>query len=267
MNVSSAYQVLELQQTATSDEVNSSYRRLLKLYHPDRNAHRSDWSHKMTVRLTEAYHAVSDYIKSLQDSSQNEQNQKNYDEELDSGYSVSTQMQIGNIYGVILDQLDSYYTRNMDNVYLRQEGTLRQHYRVCIRKFGQVIEDLSLTADFPGSTLQHSQVKTIKNFASAFYEFLLIKPKNRDVFTSEDLKAKKLYDQGSRALDQAISRGLIHMERKYGLICPDHRKQAEKSFMFLLTNYPKCSFVPETLIKTYLLKSLSELCEYIEETF
>lgn len=266
MKVSAAYQILQLHTSATPQEVNASYRRLLMEYHPDRNADRSDWSHKMTIRLTEAYNAVQAYLASIQGSGTViEEHETPEESEPDSGYSLATQGRIAGLYDVILDQIYSYYNNGMDKIYLRQEGSMRQHFRAVVRHVSQVIENLGMAQEMPGSKIQHQQIRSIREFAQAFYENLLIKPKEHEVLVGDDAKAQKLYQQGSSALDKAIYRGLLKMEREQGLICPGSRSRAEKNLMFLLANFPRSGYVPETLIKLYLLKAFSALCDQIEK--
>ncbi len=267
MKVSAAYEILQIEQSASPAEINASYKRLLIKYHPDLNSHRSDWSHQMTIRLTEAYQAILAYQESLEASAESRENEESQPESTqDSGYSLGTQARIANIYDMILDLIHSYYVEGMDKIYLRQEGSMRQRYRALMRKLSHVIESLALCGEMPGSAIQHRQIRGIRDFAQAFYENLLIKPKEHQVYIGDEAKAQKLYRLGSTSLDRAIYRGLLKMERQQGLICPGARSAAEKNLMFLLSNFPKSCYVPETLIKLYLLKALSGLCDEIEKT-
>ena len=258
MNVDSAFKFLNITETASLEEVNASYRRLLMEYHPDRNTERKEWSHQMTIRLTEAFTAVSIYL-------QNRKYPIKTDEpEPDSGYSLAMQARIGGLYDLLLNYLHSYYTGGMNNLYLREEGTLRHHYKATLRRLAQTVCNLQRTREWPGSALQHGQAKTIYDFASAFYEHMLIRPKEKTVLVGDDLRAEKLYHAGSLALDTSIRKGVLKLESSQGLICPAARHLAEQNFMLVLSSYPDSSYIPETLIKLYLLRSLSALCEHLE---
>lgn len=276
MNVSSAFKFLNLRETASQAEANASYRRLLKEYHPDRNTHRSEWSHTMTVRLTEAYDAVSSYISSIraedaeaQDSQAQDARQESREAETepDSGYSITMQVRIGNLYDQLLHHVHDYYTGGMNNVHLRQEGTMRHRFRALLRRLANTVEDLRLTMEWPGSSLQHSQVHAIHDFAAAFYENMLIKPRQPETLTRDEAKSQTLYRNGSLSMDNAIRKGILELEQKNGLITPGSRHQAEQSFMLLLSSYSRSIFVADTLIKLYLLKAFSALCEFLEEQF
>lgn len=262
MNVTAAFQFLQLHEQASIEEASASYRRLLKEYHPDRNSDRSEWSHKMTVRLTEAYSAVTAYIQNTPVESPTQQESET---EPDSGYSLAMQTRIAKLYDVLLDVLHSYYTYGLDNVYLRQEGTLRHRYRSLLRKLSQTVAELQVTQNWPGSALQHRQAKAIHDFAGALYESMLIKPREQDSFTGDAHKVQMLYRQGSQALDTAIQRGILELQTENGIITPSARNQAEKSFMLILAGFPRSAHVPETLIKLYLLRAFSGLCEHLEQ--
>ncbi|GAB6090658.1 J domain-containing protein [Spirochaeta dissipatitropha] len=262
MNVVTAFQFLQLPEGASIEDAGASYRRLLKEYHPDRNIDRSEWSHKMTVRLTEAYDAVTAY---LQSTTSRARTQHKPVQEPDSGYSLAMQTRIAKLYDTVLDVLHSYYTLGMDNIYLRQEGTLRYRYRSTIRSLAAAIDDLNETLEWPGSALQHRQARAIHGFAAAFYENMLIKPLNHEVLAEDERKAQRLYRQGSNALDTAIRHGVLELKTEGGLICPGARHQAEKSFMLVLAGFSRSSHVPITMIKLYLLRALSALCEHLEQ--
>ncbi len=261
MNVTTAFEFLKLDQSASLKEANLSYKRLLMQYHPDRNKDRSEWSHQMTVRLTEAYTAVTLYLASIQELTATPEKP----EHPDSGYSISMQSRIGNLYDRVLSEINQYFTYGMDKLYLRQEGILRHRYRASLKRLAQVIEELEYTLQWPGSSLQHGQARAILDFSAGFYENMLIKPKPHCVYSGTEAKAQRYFNQGSIALDESICRGILELYNENGLICPGTRNKAEKNFLFLLTNYPKSSFVPETLIKLYLLKAFSGLCEYLEQ--
>lgn len=271
MNVSSAFKFLNLSETASQAEANARYRRLLKEYHPDRNTHRSEWSHTMTVRLTEAYDAVSSYISSIRaDEAEphvDHSDSRDAAGEPDSGYSITMQARIGNLYDQLLNHVHDYYSGGMNNVHLRQEGTMRHRFRALLRRLANTVEDLHLTMEWPGSSLQHSQVNAIHDFAAAFYENMLIKPRQPETLTRDEAKSQTLYRNGSLSMDNAIRKGILELEQKNGLITPGSRHQAEQSFMLLLSGYPRSIFVADTLIKLYLLKAFSALCEFLEEQF
>ena len=262
MNVNSAFKILHVSEAATFDEINASYRRLLKEYHPDKNREHSEWSHRMTIRLTEAFKAVSAHLREKPEQEKPEKIIPDTAAEPDSGYSLAMQARIAALYDTLLEHLYKYYSEGMDNLYLREEGTLRQHYRLTLRRLEQTIHDFRGTHEWPGSAHQHHQVKIITDFATSFYENMLIKPREQEA--GNNLKAEKLYEDGTLALDTSIKRGILTLEHIQGLICPAARYRAEQNFILLLTTYYDSPYVSDTLVKLLLLKAFSALCEQLE---
>lgn len=266
MDVVEAYEFLQIDRYASVEEVSASFRRLLKEYHPDRNVDRGEWSHRMTVQLTEAYAAVTEYLRSFPENEHDTDpiQPEATPEERDSAYSVAMQIRIADLYDALLDQIFVYYNHGMSNVYLRQEGTLRYRFRSTLRQTSEVIRALRETKDWPGSNLQYRQLEAITDFAAAFYENMLIKPKEHQIFSGPEQKAVRLYRQGSDILDTAIQEGLVETRYGGGVVSPVSRSAAERALMLLLTNYPKSSYVPETLIKIFLFRAFTTLCTYLE---
>ncbi|MDP6111659.1 MAG: DnaJ domain-containing protein [Planctomycetota bacterium] len=54
------YRILEIQWTATADEIRRSYRRLAKKYHPDLHPAKQEWAQSQFRVVSEAYNTLSD---------------------------------------------------------------------------------------------------------------------------------------------------------------------------------------------------------------
>jgi len=54
------YEALQLPPGSSPQQIHAQYRHLAKLYHPDRNPHRREWSEGQLRRLNEAYHALAE---------------------------------------------------------------------------------------------------------------------------------------------------------------------------------------------------------------
>jgi len=301
MDVSAAFRILELPSGATLADVSGSYRRLLKMYHPDRNLDRTEWSHLKTVELTEAYTAVTDYLRAdyaVKESPRDEADQRGatateeppfgaegrdpwdagapgdgdpwterhpsgHSESADVGYSVSLQLRLATEFDLLLDQLYAYYSSGMDKIHLRMEGSLRYRFRTTLRRVKTVIQSLRELREWPGSDNQHRNVELVHGFAAAFYENMLIKPQEHFVPTGEERKAYRLYRQGSESLDTSIRTRLFD-EFRNGDGSPSSRSLAERSLMLLLAQYPRSRYTAETLIKYYLLEAFGRLCAVID---
>jgi hypothetical protein len=301
MDVSAAFRILELPSGATLADVSGSYRRLLKMYHPDRNLHRTEWSHLKTVELTEAYAAVTDYLRedyAMKEASRDDADHRGgtapgeppfgseendewdgdipgaegrwtesepseRNETSDVGYSVSLQLRLATEFDLLLDQLYAYYSCGMEKIHLRMEGSLRYRFRTTLRRVKTVMQSLQELQEWPGSENQHRNVELVHGFAAAFYENMLIKPREHFVPHGDERKAYRLYRQGSDSLDVAIRTRLFD-EFRNGDGSPSSRSLAERSLMLLLAQYPRSRYTAETLIKYYLLEAFGRLCAVID---
>jgi hypothetical protein len=281
MDIGAAFRILELPSGATLEDVSVSFRRLLKMYHPDRNLDRSEWSHRKTVQLTQAYEAASDYLRACPpepDTATATQTETAPPEEepadrftaggttprSSEGYSVSLQLRLAGEFDMLLDQLYAYYSYGLDNVHLRMEGSLRYRYRNTLRRLHKVVAGLQELLQWPGSSSQYGQVEVVHRFAAAFYENMLIKPQEHHVPTGDERKAYRLYRQGSEMLDTAIKARLFDEFARDGS-SPSSRSLAERSLMLLMAQYPRSRYTAETLIKYYLLEAFGVLCQVIDE--
>ena len=270
-----AFRILELSTGATLEDVSGSFRRLLKLYHPDRNLDRVEWSHRKTVELTQAYEAATDFLRSSEaphnftatataqpvyEPSHSETHQS----ATDLGYSVSLQLRLATEFDLLLDQLYSYYSFGLDKIHLRTEGSLRYRYRNTLRRLSKVIQNLIELREWPGSENQYSQVDLVHSFAAAFYENMLIKPHPNQVPVGNERKAYQFYRQGSESLDEAIKARLFD-DFRTRQNSPASRSTAERAFMLILAHFPKSPYTAETLIKYYLLEAFGKLCEVLDE--
>jgi len=279
MDIGAAFRILELPAEATLEDVSVSFRRLVKMYHPDRNLHRSEWSHRKTVQLTQAYEAASDYLRACPPdpgpttATQTETAPRDEadpefspsgDPRPQADYSVSLQLRLAGEFDLLLDQLYAYYSYGLDNVHLRAEGTLRYRYRNTLRRLHKVVGGLQELLQWPGSAVQYEQVEVVHRFASAFYENMLIKAQEHHVPTGDERKAYRLYRQGSEMLDVAIKTRLFDEFSRAGS-SPSSRSLADRSLMLLMTQFPRSRYMAESLIKYYLLESFGRLCQVIDE--
>jgi hypothetical protein len=277
MDIAAAFRILELSNGATLEDVSASFRRLLKRYHPDRNLDRMEWSHEKTVRLTQAYEAVTDYIRTVAAEQPDihaagprtatqtvDPEQTEPDDSTVGSYSITLQLRLAAEFDLLLDQLYAYYAFGLNNIHLRNEGTLRYRYRSAVRRMRKMVETLQAIRAWPGSQVQYQQIDVVHAFAAAFYENMLIKPREHVVPTGNERKAYQLYRQGSEALDAAIKARLVE-DCNNGSVSPSTRSMSERSLMMVMAHFPKALYTPETLIKYYLLESFTNLCKVLDE--
>ena len=60
-----ALKLFGLAPSATLRDLNTSYRRLVRKYHPDYNSDRKAWAHEAMVKINSAYDSAMDHLASL----------------------------------------------------------------------------------------------------------------------------------------------------------------------------------------------------------
>ncbi|MEB3213445.1 MAG: DnaJ domain-containing protein, partial [Leptolyngbyaceae bacterium] len=71
MTLSECYRLLELTSGASAEEVKTSYRRLVRRYHPDVNPDKPEWAKAKFIELTHAYESITRALQSAVQSSFN----------------------------------------------------------------------------------------------------------------------------------------------------------------------------------------------------
>ncbi|MFP4329948.1 MAG: J domain-containing protein [Spirochaetaceae bacterium] len=274
MTVDAAFQLLQLDETATLHELSVSFRRLLKEYHPDRNIHRREWSHRMTVQLNRAYELVSSHLKEVGDTSQvwdavtaqaaaEAAYESARSSDAYSGYTVTLQARMATLYDQLLDAIFLYYNFGLENVHRRREGTPRYRYRTALKRLKDVISGLEELDDWPGSDYQHELASVVRTFSAGFYENMLVRAEDHQGIYGEEQKAYRYFRRASDHLDGAIKGHLFGNQLPGGNRSPEAVSSCEGALMAILANHPRSRWVPETLIKLYLLQSFVTFCRKV----
>lgn len=116
------YQVLGIPSSATDDEVKAAYRKMAKVYHPDRNGGSAEAEKKM-MQVNEAYETIMDMRKNGGRSSQQ------------SGYGAGYGNAYGNAYGGYSQQ---GYSSSQAMQTARQYIAFGQYYQAV-----QILENMS----------------------------------------------------------------------------------------------------------------------------
>lgn len=95
------YQILDLEPTASPEEVKKSYRKLAKVWHPDRNNNSSESVSRFKL-ISEAYEILS-----------NKRTREDYDEQLKYGNMTVN----GHPYSNPMDMFDKIFMNNLHNSY------------------------------------------------------------------------------------------------------------------------------------------------------
>ena len=285
MDINAAFSILELSEDATIEEVDLSFRRLLKIYHPDRNLERTTWSHEKTVELNAAHAVAIEYLRNGANAATIDDTtrasgfsarpkgyaaddplyaERRTNPEVDPQYSVALQLRLASEYDRLLDQVFSFYSFGLENVHRRTEGSFRYRYRTIFKSLANVLVQFQELRTCNGSRIQRHQIQVVHSFAAAFYENLLIKPANHQVPSGNEYKAYRLYRQGAETLDGAIRSRLFGGQFGGDEQYPTALSTCGRALALVVTRYPRTQYTAETLIKLYLLETFSDLCDVLD---
>lgn len=270
MNVRSAFAVLELDQDATVEDVGSSFRRLLKTYHPDHNTERSEWSHQMTVRLNEAYDVAISHLRtghtsatktSSQPATENNRSAHEPFHDATSAYSLALQASLAAAYDALLDGIYDYYNFGLFKMHLRNDGTHRLRHRTTVRRLGDVVARLTSASEWPGSDTQHNHVSALLAFSRAFRDCTTLAPPDCGVPVGLERKAYRHHKFGTDALDLAIRGRFFPGHFPEGTRNPSAVALSERSFATVIEAYPRSAFVPSARTRLKMCRTFRALCE------
>lgn len=71
MNISTYYEKLKVHESATDEEINSSYKRLARVYHPDKNPQKVEWATEAMKDINIAYNAIMSHRFSTRSADEN----------------------------------------------------------------------------------------------------------------------------------------------------------------------------------------------------
>ncbi|HEB32621.1 MAG TPA: J domain-containing protein [Spirochaetes bacterium] len=253
-----ALKMLGLTPSCSISELNSTFRRLAKQYHPDFN--RNDES-RANVRMTElnlAYEMALEYLTSPD--SEN-------DESFYEAREVSFITRLNKSINRVLQGVYKYYQYGLENVHLRKEGVRKIRYRDSLTdlKFGIVsLESLKESA---GSSSEGENLNLFIDFSKAFLMNMLIEKYYIPSSKGFNNTAHRHYYNGSVLLDKAIKEVFfgnlfadVQDNTYYNKICISYEE-----FMVIATRYNKSVWISETLMKIYLLEVLTKVIKLFKK--
>lgn len=130
---------MKLKSDFSLEELNRSFRELVKTYHPDKNPDNQDWAHEKMVLLNESYKLLIEYrSKNPVISTESIPLENVFTQEAPTDpafpYYFSEAIQL------FLSGICLFYEYGLDNPHLRKEGTRRFRYREAIKTIFKSIE-------------------------------------------------------------------------------------------------------------------------------
>lgn len=252
------FEILEIGPGAAVADLNASYRRLAKKYHPDFNRGRETWAHAMMTDLNLAYEAALEHfsspIRGVRASGKPGPRR--------GAYRVEFKEAIDRV----LKALYTYYQYGLENIHLRGEGVRRLRFRECVNGLKSGIDLLEAVKAAAEEAEEGENLDVFTDFAKAFFQNALLDRFHTPTSDRLETNAYRHFRDGSESLDYAVKDvffgDLLIPVRKGSF----YRKIAEgyESFLLVLSNYAESSWTAEAMIKLYLLQTLTRVIGFLE---
>lgn len=251
MDINEALTFLGLSATASIDELDSTFRRLVMIYHPDRNPERSSWSHSNMIRLKEAHEIAGRYL--MEPRAEPVLPDPRTLRDFLSSFSAARED--------VLQGIHLYYTFSLENIHLRYEGVRRYRYNSSRNHIRKGITAMGNMASVAPSGRLHTHLVLFRAFAAAFERTMHI-TKTFVPDGSVNHKAYRHYHSGSLILDSLVRGRLFPEDFPRQDLTPKSIPMCEQEFFLILTRYTESTWLSEAVLKLSLLDSLSKLLEF-----
>jgi len=250
MEIEDALAILGLDRNASINELNVNFRKLAKKYHPD--FHRGNES-RANLKMTELNLAYEKALRYLTSTGENIWKNKTR--------SVNFNVQFNRGINQVMDGMYLFYQYGLENVHLRGEGVRKFRYRDSLREVKKGIEELELLKNYAAAESEKENINTFIDFSKAFLQNMLIKKYFIPTGSQDEHNAYRHYANGSAHLDYSIKdvffgdNLIINREGSFYT----RLGNSYEEFMIVLTKYYRTSWVPETVIKVYLIEVLTRV--------
>lgn len=137
MDLRRALTLFRLSGRVPVDELNASFRILVKKYHPDRLRDHPQWAHERMAEINDAYETLAEWLTEGESAGITEADVDERQEETirETGLAPSEgeTRSLNAAFGRFLDGLALYYQYGLDNPEYRREGPRRFRYREALR--------------------------------------------------------------------------------------------------------------------------------------
>lgn len=263
MDLEQALRVFGIDRSSNISDLNVSFRRLVKKYHPDYNAERADWSHAQMIKLNQAYQlARAALLSTAKPRGPGEHNRERLREKLQQRYRRVNEV-FAEEYEAVEEAVFDYYQHGLHNLHLRKEGNRSLRFRSVYRRLSKSVPRLDRLAEACVTQTQYDTISAFRNFGRSFLDNAQL---DRVYLTSSDratARAYQHYNHGAELLDTAIKE---HFFSKL-LRMPTNRSvtellgAAESEFLLLITRYNRSSWLTEAAVKLCLLDAVSKLSQ------
>jgi hypothetical protein len=261
MDTIEAFSFLDLKTSASRQELEASFRRLVMRYHPDKNPGETAWSHTQMTLLNEAHEIAQRHIASRETPDGAPLRKAGVSRE----HAVLLRKTFQAALDSLLEGIHLYYIFNLENIHLRLEGSRRYRYNSSKRNVKKALGLFDgILRDAAGEEGLKTLSRLYKDFGQSFYESMGI-AKISPAESTPTYKPYTHYRNASLIIDTFIRLWFFpnDFKKPHGF-SSEHILLCEKELFLILTNYRDTIWTPEARIKLSLLDNLRSLIDFEE---
>lgn len=253
VDAGTALRLFELHGTASLGDLNESYRRLVRKYHPDYNPTRLEWAHEAMVKINAAYDVALEHLASVQ----HDRIERQLDGKIQAHDRFAAVFE--DIAEAILEGIFIYYQYGLENPFARRQGVPRFRYRLAMKKVTTGVDQLRRLGS--PNRIDTETLDTFRSFAIAFLQCMRMDRAQDPSADRGETLAYRHYRTGSRHLDFAVQKVLFGsvLTRPNTPAAPHEMSVAHAEFMKVLTEHSTSSWISESAIKSYVLDAVHNL--------
>jgi len=153
MEIRRALSIFKLKKRIPIEALNSTFRELVKKYHPDKVREHPEWAHERMSEINDAYETLAEWLskpplKKKPPQVKKEKKQKEAEDYNDffrketRPLSSTEEKEFYPVFNLFLDGLGVYYQYGLENPAYRNEGVRRFRYREALRTVQKSRDDL-----------------------------------------------------------------------------------------------------------------------------
>jgi len=258
MKIEDALKLLGLERTSTTADLNSSFRKRAKQFHPDFNPGREKWAHQRMTELNLAYEKALEYYTSLTAGEESFTR---------PARDVSYVVKFNRAFNLVLDAVYLYYQYGLENVHLRKQGVRKFRYRDAVKNMNSAIESLEALRPIADAGARSEKLQTIIDFSKGFLQNMFIDRPFVPTGNPTESHAHRHYKEGSSLLDYAIKDAFFG-DRLIQVRTGSYYSKISRGYQELtrvIVKYYESSWISETIIKIYLLEVFTKVIKLLKQ--
>lgn len=256
MTYSKAKEMFKLTKNFSVEDLNSAFRNLVKIYHPDKNIENQEWSHSKMLEINSAFELLWEYR------SENKTEVNPYDstlfENTESNLKANSfEESLSLSIHFFLNGITLYYEYGLENPRLRKESIRRFRYREA-RKWME--KSLRHTMEIDGETLPVHSIEAETYRVYKKFSLLIYKEIQQPPLTLPNKKLESMFYQNCKDLS-SLMKSFFLEQNKSNAKYKNHYNIEKCHLIFIEIIKKHGNEIPqnEVLFRITLLESFMEL--------